>query len=36
MGHAQSSTTLNIYTHSLESGDKKASDALEAMLKGQA
>ena len=22
MGHAQSSTTLNIYTHSLESGDK--------------
>lgn len=36
MGHAQSSTTLNIYTHSLESGDKKASDALEAMLKSQA
>ena len=36
MGHAQTSTTLNIYTHSLESGDRKASDALEAMLKKQA
>lgn len=36
MGHAQSSTTLNIYTHSLESGDRKASDALEAMLKKDA
>ena len=36
MGHAQSSTTLNIYTHSLESGDKKASDALEALLKKKA
>ena len=36
MGHSQTSTTLNIYTHSLEAGDRKASDALEAMLKKQA
>lgn len=36
MGHSQTSTTLNIYTHSLEAGDKKASDALEIMLKKKA
>lgn len=36
MGHSQTSTTLNIYTHNLSAGDKKASDALEAMLKKDA
>lgn len=33
MGHAQSSTTLNIYSHSLESSDRKAANALESLLK---
>ena len=36
MGHAQTSTTLNIYTHRLEAGDRKASNALETMLKKKA
>lgn len=36
MGHSQVSTTLDIYTHRLEAGDKKASDALEIMLKKKA
>ena len=32
LGHAQSSTTLNIYTHALRESDRKAADALEAIL----
>lgn len=32
LGHAQTSTTLNIYAHALEESDRKASDALETML----
>lgn len=36
MGHSQTSTTLNIHTHRLEAGDRKASDALETMLKKKA
>ena len=33
LGHAQTSTTLNIYAHALRSADQEASDALENMLK---
>ena len=29
LGHAETSTTLNIYTHFLESTDKKSADILE-------
>lgn len=32
LGHAQTSTTLNIYSHSLKSSDKKAASALENLL----
>lgn len=32
LGHAETSTTLNIYTHFLESTDKKAADILENVL----
>ena len=32
LGHAQASTTMNIYAHQLKETDKKASDALENML----
>ena len=32
LGHAQTSTTMNIYAHALEESDRKASDALETML----
>lgn len=32
LGHAQTSTTMNIYTHALEECDKKASTVLEDML----
>ena len=32
LGHAETSATLNIYTHFLESTDKKAADILENVL----
>ena len=32
LGHAQTSTTMNIYAHALEESDKKAASALETML----
>lgn len=32
LGHAQASTTMNIYVHALRETDKKAADALENML----
>lgn len=32
MGHAQTSTTMNIYAHALQESDRKAADALESML----
>lgn len=32
LGHAQTSTTLNIYSHALQKSDKVAADALEVML----
>lgn len=32
LGHAQASTTMNIYAHALQEADKNASDALEKML----
>lgn len=32
LGHAETSTTLNIYTHFLESTDKKSADILENVL----
>lgn len=32
LGHAQASTTMNIYTHALQETDRKAADALEGML----
>ena len=35
LGHAQTSTTMNIYAHALEENDRKASDALDAVLKRQ-
>lgn len=35
LGHAQSSTTINIYTHALQNGDRKAADALESLLEQQ-
>lgn len=31
-GHAQTSTTMNIYAHALKESDRKAADALETML----
>lgn len=36
LGHAETSTTLNIYTHFLESTDKKSADILENVLVKQA
>lgn len=33
MGHAQPSTTMNIYAHALHENDRVASDLLESMLK---
>lgn len=36
LGHAQASTTMNIYVHALQETDKKAADALENMLAKQA
>ncbi len=35
MGHAEASTTLNIYAHALQESDKKAADALESLLSSQ-
>ena len=32
LGHAQPSTTMNIYTHALKETDRKAADALENIL----
>lgn len=32
LGHAQTSTTMNIYAHALQESDRKAADALEVML----
>ncbi|SHO46831.1 tyrosine-type recombinase/integrase [Anaerocolumna xylanovorans] len=32
LGHAQTSTTMNIYAHSLKKSDEKASDSLSSML----
>lgn len=32
LGHAQTSTTLNIYAHALQESDRKAANALENML----
>lgn len=36
LGHAQASTTMNIYAHALQETDRKASNALESMLVKQA
>ena len=33
LGHAQTSTTMNIYAHALQQGDRQAANALETMLK---
>jgi integrase len=35
LGHAQTSTTMNIYAHALQESDLKAADALEAMLNSE-
>lgn len=32
LGHAQTSTTMNIYAHALQESDRRAADALETML----
>lgn len=32
LGHAQTSTTMNIYAHALQESDRKAADALENLL----
>lgn len=32
LGHAQTSTTMNIYAHALQESDRKAADALETIL----
>ena len=36
MGHAQTSTTLNIYTHAFQEGDRKAAAVLENVLQKHA
>lgn len=36
LGHAQASTTMNIYAHALSETDRKASNALENMLAAKA
>ncbi len=33
LGHAQTSTTMNIYSHSLKESDKKAADKLDKLFK---
>lgn len=33
LGHAQASTTMNIYAHALKENDRTASNALENMLR---
>lgn len=33
LGHAQTSTTMNIYAHALQEGDQRAADTLETILK---
>lgn len=33
LGHAQASTTMNIYAHALQEGDQRAADTLETILK---
>ena len=33
LGHAQTSTTMNIYAHAIEENDQKAADALDTVLK---
>lgn len=33
LGHAQASTTMNIYAHALQESDRKAADMLEAVLR---
>ena len=35
LGHAQTSTTMNIYAHALQESDRNAADALTAMLIGK-
>lgn len=32
LGHAQTSTTMNIYAHALQEADQRAANALETML----
>lgn len=32
LGHAQTSTTMDIYTHALRENDRQAADSLEQML----
>lgn len=36
LGHAQTSTTMNIYAHSLKELDEKAADTLGNLLKKKA
>ena len=36
LGHAQASTTMNIYAHAIKENDRKAANALENMLKDRA
>ena len=36
LGHAQTSTTMNIYAHALQESDRKASDVLERLLAKEA
>lgn len=36
LGHAEASTTMNIYAHALKESDRKASDALENILAKEA
>lgn len=36
LGHAQTSTTMNIYTHALQESDRKAADAIENLLSKEA
>ena len=33
LGHAQTTTTMNIYAHAIEENDQKAADALDTVLK---
>lgn len=32
LGHAQTSTTMNIYAHALQESDRRAADVLESLL----